>query len=86
MTREGEILDMGAAEPMNVLGVESMVWASDMEGHIDLDGDPDIRLHFSRTRHGEWKTYIGGKTYLQWEEVLRRFGPVRVTAVASEVA
>jgi hypothetical protein len=26
---------------------------------------------------GEWKGYQDGKTYLTWEELVRRFGPVR---------
>lgn len=31
---------------------------------------------WGRATSGEWKGYQDGKTYLGWDELVRRFGPV----------
>lgn len=91
----GDVLDMGAPEPPNVIGVESLAWADygwgDGATLIDKQeaDDPEAELlHFGKTRapsiDGHWKFYLGGKTYTDWETVLRRFGPVRVTHTSKE--
>ena len=58
--------------PEDVLEVESI--------HFD-DTDEynsNVPLRFGRTYDGQWKTYLfGGKAYYNWDEMLRRFGPVR---------
>lgn len=48
----------------------------------DDDGQP---LRFGRTyAEDEWKGYVfGGKCYLSWAELLRRFGPVTEVKRAS---
>jgi len=62
--------DIGYAEPgAEVVSVESMCGIFD-----DEDCTP---LKFDRTVHGEWKTYLDGKLYLEWPELVRRFGPVK---------
>lgn len=41
----------------------------------DDDGDSS---QWGRTHSGEWKGYKnGGKVYLEWRELVRRWGPVR---------
>ena len=60
--------DIGSPEPDGVEVVRSMCGIFD-----DEDCSP---LRFSRTCHGEWKTYLNGNLYLEWNEVVRRFGPV----------
>lgn len=61
--------DMGDTEPEGVDSVESMCgW---------FDDDYSEPLKFSRTYRGEWKTYLNGNMYLDWGEMVRRFGPVR---------
>lgn len=80
----GVVLDEGAPEPANVIGVESLVFTDFGDGpefHIPDETDyPHVqRLHFGRTVRGEWKFYLGRKSYTDWRTLLRRFGPVRVT-------
>ena len=64
--------DIGDPEPPeDVTGVYSVHFGDTDEYE---DGVP---LRFGRTRSG-WKTYLfGGKAYYDWDEVVRRFGPVR---------
>lgn len=59
--------DMGDPEPVGVGGVDD-----------DTDGDCDgCSPHWGRTYQGEWKGYKdGGKVYLDWAELVRRWGPV----------
>ena len=58
--------DFGDPEPEGVLAVLD---------HTDGDGD-DSR-EWARTYDGEWKGYKdGSKVYLDWAELLRRWGPV----------
>lgn len=87
----GDVLDMGAPEPPNVIGVESLTWADYGDGYgpgladeTDADDPEAGLLHFGKTTRGDWKVYLGGKTYTDWETVLRRFGPVRVTHTSKE--
>lgn len=61
--------DIGDPEPDDVTAVESMCGIFD-----DEDSKP---LRFGRTYDGEWKAYLDGKLYVSWDEVVRRFGPVR---------
>lgn len=87
----GDVLDVGAAEPPNVIGVESLAWVNYGDGYgptladeSDAD-DPEAELiTLGKTYRGEWKFYLGGKTYIDWGTVLRRFGPVRVTHITTE--
>ncbi|WP_156479487.1 hypothetical protein [Gordonia sp. QH-12] len=91
----GDVLDMGAPEPPNVIGVESLAWADYGWGDgptladESADDDPEAELlNFGKTSapsiDGYWKFYLGGKTYIDWETMLRRFGPVRVTHTSKE--
>ena len=91
----GDVLDMGAPEPPNVIGVESLAWVDHGWGDgPELADETDARdpeaelLHFGKTYapsiDGDWKFYLGSKTYTDWETVLRRFGPVRVTHTSKE--
>lgn len=61
---------MGDPEPPeDVIGVVSMCEI--------FDDDDDGRMVFGRTLKSGWKSYLnGGKIYLGWDEVVRRFGPV----------
>ncbi|RRQ26292.1 hypothetical protein DK926_18775 [Rhodococcus sp. Eu-32] len=76
----GTVLDMGAPEPAdNVIAVESIEFD-------DIDEyDSGVALTFGRTRNSnEWKGYLfGGKVYYRWDELVRRFGPVRISALAA---
>jgi diadenosine tetraphosphatase ApaH/serine/threonine PP2A family protein phosphatase len=49
-------------------------------GHVhDLiaEDEDDDSAHWGRTELGEWKGYKnGGKVYLDWPELVRRWGPV----------
>lgn len=68
MTDEYMVWDIGDPEPEDVWGV-----LSDF-----VDDDYDNPILFGKTYDGEWKTYLnGGKMYLDWDDVVRRFGPVR---------
>lgn len=61
--------DIGDPEPPeDVIGVVSMCEIFDDE----FGG----RMVFGRTRQFGWKSYLDGKIYLDWSEVVRRFGPV----------
>jgi len=63
-----EAWDMGDLEPD---GVSSVVDFSGAE-----DDDPDSP-RWNRTYQGDWKGYKnGGKAYLGWAELVRRWGPV----------
>ncbi|QRY62723.1 hypothetical protein JVX90_00150 [Gordonia sp. PDNC005] len=84
----GDVLDMGAPEPPNITGVESMAWVNygdgygpTLAGEADADDIEAYFLLFGKSSNGDWKFYLGGKTYIDWAEVLRRFGPVRVTHI-----
>lgn len=66
------VWDMGDPEPgEEVVSVESMCDIFD-----DDYGDP---RGFERSARMGWKTYLEtmGRVYLDWPELLRRFGPVR---------
>lgn len=71
MTEESivRIWDIGDPEPPeDVIGVVSM---------CEIFDDEDGRLVFGRTLKFGWKSYLNdGKIYLDWPEVVRRFGPV----------
>lgn len=63
------IWDMGDPEPPEgVIGVVSMCEI--------FDDEDDGRMVFGRTKQFGWKSYLNGKIYLDWPEVVRRFGPV----------
>lgn len=59
--------DIGAPEPDAVTGV-----------HDGTDGDCDgCSPSWGRTYQSQWKGYKdGGKVYLEWAELVRRWGPV----------
>ena len=64
--------DMGDTEPA---GIDAVTDYSDDDGECDS-------ARWGRTTSGEWKGYKnGGKVYLSWAELVRRWGPV--TAVQS---
>ncbi len=59
--------DIGDPEPEGVNAVRDYT-----------DGDDDSSPSWGRTYAGEWKGYKdGGKTYLDWAELVRRWGPVK---------
>ncbi|MCD2099590.1 hypothetical protein QNA24_29935 [Rhodococcus qingshengii] len=73
MSQELRTWDIGDPEPGDdVLEVASIEFD-------DIDEyDSGVPLRFGRTYAGEWKTYLfGGKSYYNWADVVRRFGPVR---------
>ncbi|NIL77641.1 hypothetical protein [Rhodococcus sp. B10] len=75
----GTVLDMGSPEPAeNVIAVDSIEFD-------DIDEyDSGVALRFGRTHDNEWKGYLfGGKVYYAWDELVRRFGPVRIAALAA---
>ena len=90
MTAIGDRFDIGDPQPPNVLAVESLAWVdygwgdgptyTETNGTLEADETP---LHFGRTRDG-WKFHLGGKTYIDWGTLVRRFGPVRVTMLDGE--
>lgn len=89
MTAIGDRFDIGDPEPDGILAVESLAWVDygwgDGPTYVE-DGTPEpdeTPLHFGRTRDG-WKFYLGGKTYVDWATVVRRFGPVRVTMLGGD--
>lgn len=58
--------DIGDPEPEGVGSV-----------HDGTDGDEGCSPSWGRTYDGEWKGYKdGGKVYLDWAELVRRWGPV----------
>lgn len=60
--------DIGDAEPDGVTSVD------DHTAPVDWDEEPS---HWGRTRDGQWKGYKnGGKVYLDWHELTRRWGPL----------
>lgn len=66
--------DIGDSEPEGVIGV-----------HDGTDNDGDDSPRWGRTYSGDWKGYKnGGKVYLDWAELVRRWGPV--TAVVDRAA
>ena len=59
--------DMGSEEPESVTGLRD---------YTDGDCD-DCSPYWGRTYSGEWKGYKdGGKVYLDWAELVRRWGPL----------
>lgn len=63
--------DIGDPEPGDVTEVFSV--------HFDDTDEYNsaVPLRFGRTYDGQWKTYLfGGKSYYDWDELVRRFGPV----------
>ena len=63
--------DMGDAEPD-----VTAVWDyTDPGGSAEGWGNDSAR--WGRTAQGEWKGYKdGGKVYLEWAELVRRWGPL----------
>jgi hypothetical protein len=59
--------DIGDPEPDDVDVVFDDI------GTFDSENSP----RWARTTDGDWKGYQGGKTYLGWDELVRRFGPVK---------
>ena len=60
--------DIGDAEPTDIYVV------FDDFGEDWGDNSPRWARTFTP---GEWKGYKGGKTYMDWDDLVRRFGPVR---------
>lgn len=66
--------DIGDPEPgEDVLGV--LDYTADEYDPNDLECDD--RPGWGRTYHGDWKGYKGGKIYLGWDELVRRWGPLK---------
>lgn len=62
----GRTWDIGDPEPEGVGSVLDFT-----------DGYDDAHPSWGRTHDGWWKGYKdGGKTYVQWDELVRRYGPV----------
>ena len=60
--------DMGDPEPTDITSVESTFF----------DDEDGRAIPFGRTFDGDWKGYVfGGKVYLSWDDLTRRFGPLR---------
>lgn len=67
MTSDVETWDIGSPEPEGVGHVHDLL-AEDCD---------DDSAHWGRTTDGSWKGYKnGGKTYLDWADLVRRWGPV----------
>lgn len=63
--------DIGDSQPEGVTIVRDYSW----EGYEV--GDPDQPEWHLTVRGSEWKGYKGGfKAYLDWPELVRRWGPV----------
>lgn len=67
-------LDIGSEQPAAVLQVMDYTGPGD-----EFDDDSP---YWGRTDRGEWKGYKnGGKVYLEWAELVRRWGPVLITKI-----
>ncbi|MDO3312369.1 hypothetical protein [Mycobacteroides abscessus] len=64
------IVDIGSDEPRGAHAAETLCPM--------FEDEYGGRLSFGRTHSGQWKTYLQGKTYMSWDEMLRRFGPLAV--------
>ena len=71
------------------MSAESCTWdIGDPEPPADVlavndgtDNDGEDSPSWGRTYDGDWKGYKnGGKVYLSWSELVRRWGPVRIEA------
>lgn len=63
--------DMGDPEPEDV---QSLV--DYREDGYDPEYPEDWHPYWGRTKHHDWKGYTdGGKAYLEWDELVRQFGP-----------
>lgn len=61
--------DIGDPEPENVGSVHDYTHPANPEDHDSA--------RWGRTYQGEWKGYKnGGSVYLDWAELVRRWGPV----------
>lgn len=66
------VFDIGDPEPEDVLGLLDYR-AEDYEPDLPQFWHP----HWGRTPSGLWKGYTDvGKTYLMWDELVRRYGPL----------
>ena len=67
------IFDIGDPEPEDVLRLV------DYRAEYYEPDLPDVwNPYWGRTPSGQWKGYTdGGKTYLMWDELTRRYGPLR---------
>ena len=64
--------DMGDPEPEDVHSVVDY-----REDGYDPEYPEGWHPYWGRTEHHGWKGYTdGGKTYLEWDELVRRFGPL----------
>ena len=63
-------VSMGDPEPSGAIAADSLCGL--------FDDEWGERLRFGKTFDGIWKTYLGGKTYVSWEDMVRRFGPLEV--------
>lgn len=65
--------DMGDPEPEDV---QSLV--DYREDQYDPECTTDWYPYWGRADHKGWKGYAnGGKTYIEWDELVRRYGPLR---------
>lgn len=64
--------DIGDPEPDGVIAVRDYTYAPH---------DHEFNAHWGRTTNGEWKGYKDGNgIYLDWVELVRRWGPVTAAA------
>ncbi|WP_301121120.1 hypothetical protein [Mycolicibacterium fortuitum] len=70
-------VDIGDPEPAGAVAAESLCESI-------FDDEWGERLRFGKTFDGSWKTHLNGKTYMSWDDMLRRFGPLEVELEAGE--
>ena len=67
------VFDIGDPEPEGVVVCLADYRADDYEPDYPEGWHP----YWSRIEHNVWKGYTdGGKTYLTWDELVRRYGPL----------
>ena len=66
--------DLGDPEPGE--DVLSVLDYTD-EGYQPNGWERDDNPRWGRTYDGRWKGYKGGKIYLSWDELTRRWGPLQ---------
>ncbi|QDF18511.1 hypothetical protein SEA_PUPPER_24 [Gordonia phage Pupper] len=88
------VYDVEDVEPIGVLAVESLSWINYGWGdgptfvgpaaaEDALEDETNKLLTFTRLTHG-WMYRLGGKSIVDWPELVRRFGPVRVTEMKNK--
>ena len=69
------VYDIGSTEPE---GIDQVVECDELGHPYVREWDDDADYTWSKTTEGtRWKGYKNGKEYLEWPELVRRYGPVR---------